>query len=127
MRTLIHAAVSAALIAAPAAAARLTPEAQFAKLTKGLTPDKPVDCVTLFPNTESRTIKGIIAYRDGRTWYVNRFQGDCPQLDDDTLFIHRGFNNQACRGDIIDVKDSGNNFPRGSCVFDSFTPYKPAH
>ncbi len=130
MRTLIHAAVSVALIAAsatPAAAARLTADAQFAQLTKGLVPGKPVDCINLFPNAESRTIKGMIAYRDGRSWYVNRFSGGCPQLDENALYIHRGFNNQACRGDIVDVKDSGSNIPRGSCILDSFTPYKPAH
>jgi hypothetical protein len=125
MRSLIHAALVASLIAAPAAAVRRTPEEQLAKLVEGRVPGKPVDCINLGPtNNESTRIDHLaMAYRQGTTWYVNRFQGGCPELNFDTIVVTRTPMSQLCRGDIANLHSAGSRMPVGSCVFDSFVPY----
>jgi hypothetical protein len=129
MRSLIHAALIAGLTAAPIAplaAARLTPEAQLAKLVDGRVAGKPVDCINLsISSNDSQKIPGLaMAYRQGTTWYVSRFQDGCPQLSDDTILITKVHSSQLCRGDFAELRLSGANIPVGTCVFDSFTPYR---
>jgi hypothetical protein len=129
MRSLIHAALIAGLTAAPLtplAAARLTPEAQLDRLVEGRVAGKPVDCINLGINSnDSQKIPGLaMAYRQGTTWYVSRFQDGCPQLRDDTVLITTLHGSQLCRGDIAELRLAGANIPVGSCVFDSFTPYR---
>jgi hypothetical protein len=129
MRSLIHAALIAGLTAAPIAplaAAKLTPEAQLAKLVEGRTAGKPVDCINLgISSNDSQKIPGLaMAYRQGTTWYVSRFQDGCPQLREDTILITRMHSSQLCRGDFAELRESGGNFPLGTCIFDSFTPYR---
>lgn len=130
MRDLIHAILAASLIAAPMAplaAARPSPQQQLAKLTEGRTAGKPVSCIDLSPvggNDDSQKIEGLaMAYRQGRTWYVNRFEGGCPQLRDDTIVVTRLHSSQLCRGDIADLRMSGGNIPMGSCIYGDFVPY----
>jgi len=129
MRKLIHAALIAGLTAAPCAplaAAKLTPEAQLAKLVEGRTAGKPVDCINLgIINNDSQKIPGLaMAYRQGTTWYVSRFQDGCPQLSDNTILITKTHSSQLCRGDFAELRMSGANIPLGACVFDSFVPYR---
>ena len=130
MRSLIHIALIAGLTAAPIAplaAAKLTPEDQLAKLVAGRTAGKPVDCINmgLSGSNDSQKIPGLaMAYRQGTTWYVSRFKDGCPQLSDDTILITRVHSSQLCRGDFAELRMSGANIPLGTCVFDSFTPYR---
>ena len=128
MRTLLHAALAAGLVTAPivpAAAKIETGEAKLARITTGRTPGKAVDCINLgLSNNDSEKLPGLgMAYRQGSTWYVNLFQGDCPGLRDDTIVITKLHMSQLCRGDIADLRMSGANIPVGSCVFGDFTPY----
>ena len=128
MRTLIHAALIAGLVGtpfAPLAAARLTPEEQLAQLTEGRVAGKPVDCINLnISSNDSRKIPGLaMAYRQGTTWYVNRFKGGCPELKDSTIVVPKLHATQLCRGDIADLRMAPPNIPVGSCIFDSFVPY----
>jgi hypothetical protein len=130
MRNLIHATLIAGLIGAPIApvfAAKLSPEARLAQLTQGRVAGKPVSCINLSPvggNNESENIAGLaIAYRQGTTWYVNRFDGGCPRLDEDTIVVTRLHSSQLCRGDVADLRMSGANIPVGTCIFGDFVPY----
>jgi hypothetical protein len=130
MRNLIQATLIAGLIAAPLAplfAARLSPEARLAQLTQGRVAGKPVSCINLSPaasNNDSETIPGLaMAYRQGSTWYVNRFDGGCPRLDEDTIVVTRLHTSQLCRGDIAELRLSGANIPAGTCIFGDFVPY----
>ena len=129
MRTLIHAALVAGLIVAPIASASAkfeTGQEKLARLTAGRVAGKMVDCInnSMVANGDSEKLPGIgMAYRQGRTWYINLFQGDCPGLRDDTIVITKLHTSQLCRGDIADLRMSGANIPVGSCVFGSFTPY----
>ena len=129
MRNLIHAFLIAGLTAAPFApleAAKLTPEAQLAKLVEGRVAGKPVDCINmgLSGSNDSQKIPGIaMAYRQGTTWYVSHFQEGCPELREDTIVVTKLHSSQLCRGDIADLLLSGANIPVGSCIVGSFTPY----
>ena len=130
MRNLIHATLVAGLLVAPIAplfAARLSPEARLAQITQGRVAGKPVSCINLSPvggNNDSEKIAGLaMAYRQGSTWYVNRFDGGCPQLSEDTIVITRLHTSQLCRGDIADLRMSGANIPVGTCIFGDFVPY----
>ena len=129
MRTLIYAAVIASLIGAPIAslsAAKQSPQDKLAKLTAGRVAGKPVDCINLgITNNESQKIPGIgMAYRQGTTWYVSRFKDGCPDLREDTVVVTKLHSSQLCRGDIADLRMIPPNMPVGSCVFDSFVPYR---
>jgi hypothetical protein len=129
MRHLIHTALIAGLMSAsfaPAAAARQTPEEKLAKLTEGRVAGKPVSCINLgISNNDSQKIPGLaMAYRQGTTWYVSRFQDGCPQLRDDTILVTRLHSSQLCRGDIAELRSTGGNIPVGSCIFDNFVPYR---
>jgi hypothetical protein len=129
MRTLIYSAVIAGLTGAPLAslsAAKLSPQDKLAKLTAGRVAGKPVDCINLgITNNESQKIPGIgMAYRQGTTWYVSRFKDGCPDLREDTVVVTKLHSSQLCRGDIADLRMIPPNMPVGSCVFDSFVPYR---
>jgi len=128
MRTLIHAALIAGLISMPimpVSAKVESADAKLARLTAGRVPGKTVDCInTTFVGRESEKLPGVgMAYRQGTTWYVSRFQGDCPQLREDTIIVTKLHSSQLCRGDIADLRMSGANIPVGSCIFGDFTPY----
>ena len=128
MRTLVHAALIAGLVTAPivpVAAKVETGEAKLARITAGRTPGKMVDCIntSMVANGDSEKLPGVgMAYRQGTTWYVSRFD-DCPTLRDDTIVITKLHSSQLCRGDIADLRLSGANIPVGSCIFGAFTPY----
>jgi hypothetical protein len=130
MRNLINALLAASLIAAPALAVRKTPEEQLAKLLEGRTAGKPVSCINLgmsSSSSDSMKIPGLaMAYRQGSTWYVNRFQGDCKSLSDDTIVVTRTPSSQLCRGDIADLVSAAARMPVGACIFDDFVPYTKA-
>ncbi|WP_420138445.1 hypothetical protein [Sphingomonas sp.] len=128
MPNLAHAVIVAAMIAAPAAAVQRTPDEQLAKLLEGRVAGQPVNCISLGRlNSSSVTIpRTALAYRQGGTWYVNRFHDDCQQLNDDTIVVTRTPTSRLCRGDIADLVRRPANIPAGSCIFDDFIPYRKA-
>jgi hypothetical protein len=128
MRTLIHTALIAGLTCMPVmplAAATQTADAKLARITAGRVAGKMVNCINLgISSNDSEKLPGVgIAYRQGTSWYVSRFEGGCPQLRDDTIVITKLHSSQLCRGDIADLTMAGANIPVGSCVFGAFTPY----
>lgn len=129
MRTLIHAALIAGLVSAPAmplaAADTAKGEEMLAKLTAGRIAGKPVDCINLgLSRDDSHTIPGIgMAYRQGTTWYVSRFEDGCDPLRNGVMVVTRLHSSQLCRGDIAELRMAGPNIPMGSCIFGAFTPY----
>ena len=115
----------AALAVAPAAAKRDDPETQLAKALAGRTAGKPTDCITQLRSNDSTTIPGVgIIYQIGSTRYLNRFEGGCPILRQDTGIITRTPTSQLCRGDIVQVRDFVVGITYGSCSFGQFTPYE---
>lgn len=114
-------AAASPLLAAPTQARG---EEKLAKLLAGATPGKAQSCMSTFPQRDSQTIDGIgIVYREGKTWWLNRFEGGCPQLTSSTAIVTRTSMTQLCRGDIARVVDPGVGMELGSCVFSDFVPY----
>ena len=105
---------------------RPTDEQRLEKSLSGLVPGKPVDCISQTPNLDSQTYDGAILYRRGSTRYLNRFGGSCSIRSSFDILIVRTYGSQLCRGDIARIVDSGAAIERGSCVFDTFTPYAKA-
>jgi hypothetical protein len=125
MRNLLTSLMLTALATQPLLAKpRLTSEQQLQKRLEGLTPGKPVNCISLYPSSNSTTYKGAIVYVQGSTRYVNRFLNGCPFLNEDDGIVTRSFGSQLCRGDIVNVFTPGIPIQRGSCVMGEFTPYK---
>jgi len=128
MRTLLQAVLIAGLVTAPimpVSAKVETGADRLARITAGRTAGKMVDCINtgMVGNMDSQKLPGLgMAYRQGTTWYVSRFD-DCPRIDDDTIVITKLHSSQLCRGDIADLRMAGANLPVGSCIFGAFTPY----
>ena len=125
MRPYAVACLIAALAAAPLASARRTPEQQLDRLLAGRTAGEPRTCIPLYPNNNSTTIDKIgIVYDVGGTRYLTRFQGGCPQLDNDRMLVTRTPMTQICRGDIADVWTRTPATFVGTCTYGEFVPYK---
>src|SRR5690242_6314813 len=120
MRNLVHAVLAAALTAAPAAAVQRAPDEQLAKLLEGRVAGKPVSCINLGRLNSNSVIipRTAIAYRQGASWFVNRFHDDCQQLNDDTIVVTRTSSARLCRGDLADLMRRPANIPSGTCIFD---------
>ena len=125
MRNLANVLLAASMVAAPVAAARQSPDAQLARLLQGRVAGKPVSCINLGRSSDdSIKIPGLaMAYRQGSTWYVNRFSDDCQRLSDDTILVTRTPGSQLCRGDSADLISASSHMPVGFCIFDDFVPY----
>jgi hypothetical protein len=124
MRNLLVAAAAVSLVATPLAAAKRDPDAQLAQLLDGRVAGKSVNCIRLSTSWESRTIPHrTIAYRDGSTWYVARFDNGCNILDDFSFVVTKTPTDLLCGGDIAEIHDQSSHIFRGTCAFDGFTPY----
>lgn len=127
MRAWIPILLIAAFSAAPAAARRDDPEAELARMIAGRSAGPPTACISLYPSTNSTTIDTIgIVYSQGRTLYVNRFEGGCSALGIDRIIVTRTPSTRLCRGDIAQVMTRTPAMIVGSCVFGPFTPYAKA-
>jgi hypothetical protein len=120
--------IALTLVSAAVAAKPPTGEERLAKTLAGTTPGKPQSCFsTTLGRADSQTIEGVgILYKSGRTYWLNRFEGGCPQLDQFSFLVTRTPTGQFCRGDIAQVVSQGTSIPRGSCIFGDFTPYTRA-
>ncbi len=103
-------------------------EARLAQLLAGKVAGAPVDCLEPFRMNDMEVIdRDTIAYRDGRTVYIQNTDGDCYPSGRSagyTLVTTRFGTNRACRGDISKVVDSSSGSFAGSCAFNDFIPYR---
>jgi hypothetical protein len=108
-----------------------SPQAQrdLQRLLAGKVPGKPIACL---PDSSTRNLVVIddhtVAYKDGRTVYVNNFRGGtCSNLNTGfhALVTRRFGGADLCSGDIAQVLDTTSGFIVGSCVMGDFVPYKP--
>lgn len=65
-----------------------------------------------------------VAYRSGRTVWVNRLPGPCPSLSPTATIIIERFGTQVCRGDRIRTIEHGLSIPSGACLLGAFTPHR---
>jgi hypothetical protein len=124
-------AILASCAAAPSDTAmkmKATEEARLAKALEGLTPGKPLTCVTL------RDMRGTESYGDGKLVfrvsrnlvYVNDVKGSCSRVGKGDALITRTYTSQLCRGDIAQAADLVAGFQTDTCVMGEFVPYKKA-
>ncbi|HET7817069.1 MAG TPA: DUF6491 family protein [Sphingomicrobium sp.] len=66
-----------------------------------------------------------VAYRIGRTLWVNRLAAHCPSLSPTSTIILERFSTQVCRGDRIRTIEHGLSIPSGACLLGDFTPHRP--
>jgi len=135
MRRIAKATMSAAALAALAlsglalsgtatAKPRLTGEEKLAKMLEGRVAGKPVSCVSLMEARDVQVIDGTaLVYGSGRTIYVNRT--DYPRnLDSDDILVSKHHTSQACRLDLIQLKDRSSLTFSGFVTLGDFVPYK---
>jgi hypothetical protein len=85
-------------------------------------------CVQLRTLGSNRSVGDAIIFerQTGRTIYVNRPAGGCPELRFNRALRTRAFSSQLCRGDIATVFDPVSGIEYGSCGLGDFTPYRLA-
>ncbi|MEH3120591.1 MAG: hypothetical protein PGN16_01225 [Sphingomonas phyllosphaerae] len=126
MKKMIVAAALVAALAAPAQAARSSPDADLARLLKGRVAEAPVRCIPLSP-TDNNSVQIIsqraLAWRIGSRIYVNVPQARAETLDDDDILISEPFGGQLCRNDQVRPLNRGSRIPKASLLLGNFTPY----
>lgn len=119
-------AAGAALLAAPAVAAKGKPtgEEKLAKLLEGREAGKPVNCIPLFATRSSRIIdKTAIVYDNGNVIYVNRPRHP-ESLDDDDVMVTNLYSSQLCRLDTVRLHDRTGFWFNGFVGLEQFVPYR---
>ncbi|MES2444897.1 MAG: hypothetical protein V4574_18900 [Pseudomonadota bacterium] len=96
---------------------------RLAKALAGLTPGKPVHCLSHHDVTSLKAYGNTIVYTQGRNRkWINDTGGGCSRLDDD-LIVSRTTMSQYCRGDIIETRDRTGGMTTGVCSLGEFVPY----
>lgn len=96
---------------------------QLAKALAGLTPGKPVHCLSPRDVSSLKAYGNTIVYTLGRNKkWVNDTGGGCSRLDDD-IIVSRTTMNQYCKGDIIETHDRTGGMTTGVCSLGEFVPY----
>ena len=103
-------------------------QAEFQKLTAGKVAGQPISCLQSYHRNEMVTIDDqTIAFKNGRTVYVNHLIGSCSGLKGGfNTLVTTSSGPGMCRGDIARVADVRTGMTYGSCAIGDFTPYKPA-
>jgi hypothetical protein len=122
------AAVSTGCMTRPAPATRSAEaEAEFQKLTAGKAAGEPITCLPSYKRNDMVTIDdGTVAFKNGKTVYVNKLIGECSGLDSGFYALVTNSSGPGlCRGDIARVTDVRTGMTAGSCAIGDFVPYKP--
>lgn len=100
----------------------------FDKLIAGKTAGQAALCLPLYRSNDMVVIdEQTLAFRDGRTTWVNRMVGSCSQLDrGGYAVVNQTFGSQLCSGEIARVVDTNTGMTVGSCSYGDFVPYRPA-
>lgn len=102
------------------------PQSRLAALTAGKAAGPPLTCLR---REETRDLEVIdnttIAFRSGRTLYVNKLASACAGLDGSYALLTRSLGGELCRGDIADIADLTTRTIVGSCSLGEFVPYGP--
>lgn len=128
MTRFFAAALIAATLAAPASAARRSPDARLADMLKGRVAEPPVSCISLSSVSSTVIVGGrAIVYQIGRRLYVNVPRHWAELLRDDDIIVTVVNGGQLCRNDRIQPVDRGSRVPRAFLMLGDFVPYvKPA-
>ena len=123
---LLITATVAACAAQPPAPRSAEAEAKFQQLLAGKAAGATVSCLPHYRADDMVTIdNSTVAFKDGRTVYVNHLIGECSGLNSGFYtLVTRSNGTGLCRGDIADVRDVQTGMIIGACAIGDFTPYK---
>jgi len=123
---LVFAAMVTGCAAQPPAPRSAEAEAKFQKLLAGKAAGSAVSCLPHYRADDMVTIdNSTVAFKDGRTVYVNHLIGECSGLSSGFYtLVTRSNGTGLCRGDIADVRDVRTGMIIGACAIGDFTPYK---
>jgi hypothetical protein len=119
----------ASLAPSPAQIARS--QAHFQELTAGKVAEAPINCLPHYRANDMVVIdENTIAFKDGARVYVAHMNGPCTNIGGAggyALLTRTTGTPGLCRGDIAQVVDTSAHITVGSCSFEEFIPYVPAH
>jgi hypothetical protein len=117
---------AAAMIAAPAAAARHSdPEAELAEALQGRVAGDPVHCIDIQRVRSSRIIpRTAILYEAGSVIYLQRPRGGAGSLDHWDTLLTRLYTSQLCSTDTVQLVDQQSHMLTGIVFLDDFIPYR---
>jgi len=103
-------------------------QAEFQKLTAGKVAGQPISCLSSYRRNDMVKIDdSTIAFKNGKTVYVNKLIGACSGLNSGFYtLVTTSSGPGLCRGDIARVADVRTGMTYGSCAIGDFIPYKPA-
>ena len=97
----------------------------LARELEGRTAGEATRCIPVQQTTSLTVVdRRTLAYRTGRTTWVNRLDSDCPGLRPLTTLIVEANGSQYCRGDRVRTIDAGSQIPGPICILGDFTPYR---
>ena len=120
--------LAAAALTVTAAAPMQTPDERLTKRLDGLTPGKPVSCLSMREVTQVKGYGNTLLYIQGRNrvWRTET-NGGCEGISRrDDIMVTRTTSAQYCRGDMIQTRDRTGGFMTGACALGDFTPYTKA-
>lgn len=107
-----------------------TERADLDKALRGLTPQKPTQCIGQYQTRQVTAYGPTIVYTiSPRLKYVSETQGGCETIGQrgrNDILVTRTTTGQLCAGDIAQTVDRVSGFFTGSCSFGPFVPYRPA-
>lgn len=110
--------------------AAATDQADLAAALRGLSPDKPTQCIGQYPTRQVNAYGPTIVYTiSPRLKYVSQTAGGCEgigQRSRGDILVTRTPTGQLCSGDIAQTVDRSSGFFTGSCSFGQFVPYRKA-
>ena len=109
----------------PQASRSAEAQAEFQKLTAGKVAGPAITCLPSYRSNDMVTIDdGTVAFKNGRTVYVNHLLGVCNGLKSGFYtLVTRSSGSGLCRGDIARVADVSTGMIVGSCAVGDFIPY----
>lgn len=126
----LAAALAGCTAQAPSPEAIAKADQRLADATRGMVPGAPQSCISSLGLRGPTQIDATtLIYRTGANQvFVNRLDPPCAGLGDiDSLLVVRPLaGTQICERDMFTIVDRTGGFPRGTCNFGKFTPYRKA-
>ena len=114
-----------AATAAPAIAAKASPEQKLARELEGRVAGDPVRCINLRNVRSTRIIDDTaIVYDAGSTLYVTRPRGGAESLDSWDILVTKLHSSQLCSIDTVHLHDAGSRMLSGIVFLGDFVPYR---
>ena len=122
---MIRLAMPAMLCVAAFTITAASPEKTLEERLEGLTPGKPVSCVSMRDVTQVKGYGDTLLYIQGRNRvWRNETNGGCDGIGRrDDFMVTRTTMSQYCRGDIIETRSRSGGYFTGTCSLGDFIPY----